>query len=181
MSARNESKSSVEKVEKSANELTNDVDKIAAGIINYVNDINNSDPTSWNIYQNLEHGVSFRYPQYYSKNEYSGSTKPNDPKLIVSFSAYNDEFAGRVVLMIFESDLSKSLEEVVNSLNNIQKNETYIAGKTGIKLTGISNANILSKKDERVAFIGIENNGKTFIIAGEDNDVLSKILFTVQF
>lgn len=179
-SAKNEYEHSVDKIEKSADEITAGVEEIASGIVSEIDEINESDVKSWSIYQNKKYGFSFRYPQYYSMSEYPGNGKPKEPKLVISFSAYNDEFTGRIAVMIFDSSLSEVLGEATSSLDDIQKNKIQIAGKTGSKITGISSGNILSQKNERIALVGFENNENTFIITGEDNDVLAKILSTIQ-
>ncbi len=180
-SHRNKPQTIVDNIEQSDQEISDEVDLFVSAIKKNIDRIDKQDAKKWKKYTNNIYGVSFNYPSYYDKFEYKGRAGYDDPKLGVTFSAYNDTFVGRISFMIFEGSLEKSLEESISSsLENIEKSEVTINDLKGIKISGQSEANMILSEPGKLAFWGFENGNITYVFAGEDNEVLNKLINTIN-
>ena len=161
-------------MDKKNDEMDAYVDKLYTDAANNIRRINDADIKSWTLYTNKEQEFSFRYPSYYDKfivpqSAYSGEDRID---LTITLSAYNDEFTGRIIIIVHDKPLDTvkwELKDKVESFEDIAI--AKVIGKKGI----------FESQNIAYAVVLFEKNSKTYSIIAEDNEVLEKICSSFTF
>lgn len=166
-------------IEKTEEQLETATGLIADEFINGIDKVNRSDVKTWSVYNNVKYKVSFRYPKYFSKHEYPVPTGGDEPVFVAGFDAYNDEFTGRMYFSIYNLAWEKTANKVAGSLKDVKIEELEVAGLSAKKIIGTPDGGVITKNNAPIATLVVENNGMTYVLMAEDNEIFDKIVSTI--